>query len=75
MKVSVNTGPQFSSGTPKEVFSAKDYYIVTGHFYALEPGTNNFIMLKEKDSKYSQNSLNIIPNWNEEVKNKLANAK
>jgi hypothetical protein len=31
-------------------------------------------MLKEKDSKYSQNSLNIIPNWNEEVKNKLANA-
>ena len=74
MKVSVNTGPQFSADAPKEVFSAKDYYIETGHFYALEPGTNNFIMLKEKDSKYSQNSLNIIPNWNEEVKNKLANA-
>jgi serine/threonine protein kinase len=74
MKISVNTGTQFSAGTPKEVFSAKDYFIETGHFYALEPGTNNFIMLKEKDSKYSQNSLNIIPNWNEEVKNKLANA-
>jgi serine/threonine protein kinase len=74
MKVNVNTGSQFSAGTPTEVFSAKDFFIVTGHFYALVPGTKNFIMIKEKESKYSQNSLNIIPNWDKELISKMTSA-
>jgi eukaryotic-like serine/threonine-protein kinase len=74
MKVDVNTGPQFSAGVPTEVFSAKDFYIETGHYYSQIPGTKNFIFIREKETNISQNSLNIIPNWNVELKNKLANA-
>ncbi len=74
MMASVNINSQFTAGTPSEVFSAGDFYIETGHYYDEIPGTNNFIMIKEKESKVSQNSLNIIPNWNYELKNKLANA-
>ncbi len=73
MKVQVDINSQFSVGKPEEVFTG-NFWTDSGHYYALLPGSKNFIMIKQKELGYSQNSLNVILNWNVGLKNKVANA-
>jgi serine/threonine protein kinase len=73
MQVSVNFSSGFSAGSPKEVFSIPFWDNTIRPFEEI-PGTQNFMLLKAKDSGNSRNSLNVILKWNEELKNKLANA-
>jgi serine/threonine protein kinase len=73
MQVPVNFSSGFSAGSPKEVFSIPIWDNTIRPFEEI-PGTQNFMILKAEDSGNSRNSLNVILNWNEELKNKLANA-
>ena len=73
MQVPVNFGSGFSAGSPKEVFSVPIWDNTIRPFEEI-PGTQNFMSLKAADSGNSRNSLNVILNWDEELKNKLANA-
>jgi serine/threonine protein kinase len=73
MEVPVDFSSGFAAGSSREVFSNNSW---ANTIRAIEeiPGTQNFMMLKVENSDHSSNSLNVILNWNEELKAKLANA-
>ncbi len=73
MQVPVNFSSGFTAGNPKEVLS-NNSWVNTIRVIEEIPGSQNFMMLKEEDFGNSRNSLNVILNWDQELKRKLANA-
>ncbi len=73
MEVPVSFSSGFAAGTPREVFT-NDFGNNTIRPFQLVPGTREFMMLKTGDSSNSRNSLNVILDWNQEMKHKVASA-
>ena len=73
MRVPVNFSSGFTAGSPTEVFS-NNSWVNTIRTIEDIPGTQNFMMLKPDSTNNSANSLNVILNWDQELKRKLANA-
>ena len=73
MEVPVKYTPDFSAGIAHQVLTI-DFGIGTIRYGQEIPGTNNFIMLAPEQSDKSSNSLHVILNWDQELKNQLVNA-
>jgi len=73
MEVPVNINNGFSAGTPRKMFSGNFWFNAIRVAQEI-PGTNEFMMIKPDSTKNTTNSFNVIFNWNQELRSKLANA-
>ena len=73
MAVAVETGPTFKAEKPEALF--RDIYISPASYeyeidtWDISPDGNRFLMMKESGSEFQ--SINIVVNWFEELKQKV----
>ena len=62
--------PTFSAGTPKVLFSAREYITGPSHRqYDISPDDRRFLMLRTRDTGARDNII-VVENWFEELKAK-----
>ncbi|MBN1905211.1 MAG: serine/threonine-protein kinase [Deltaproteobacteria bacterium] len=77
MAVPVETKPAFSLGTPKKLFKNiyTGIYIGGATPWDIHPDGKRFLMIKPQgtDSSASKNTINVVVNWFEELKQRVPN--
>ncbi|MBN2031327.1 serine/threonine-protein kinase [bacterium] len=74
MVVSVETEPSLRLGLPELLFEEPYYSTQANSQYDIHPDGNRFLMLKTEESESSTNQINIVLNWFEVLKEKMAGA-
>ncbi len=69
MAVAVTTRPSFTAGTPKALFD-----IAGGVGYDVAPDGRRFLFIKESEDQTAANQLNVVLNWFDEVRRRVASA-
>jgi serine/threonine-protein kinase len=72
--VSYTTEPEFKPSSPKLLFKG-DYLNIAGMEFDVSPDGQKFLLLKSVDEDFDPSKLNVITNWFEELKEKMAAAK
>lgn len=74
VSVSLQTKPSLIPGNPKILFNALNAQLpnTPTNPYDLSPDDKYFIMLMKSEQKKSDNNLNVVINWEKELKEKLA---
>jgi eukaryotic-like serine/threonine-protein kinase len=67
MVVEVETDPSFRPGAPRLLFEGLNQYDVRTRGYDVHPGGDRFLMVQEGEG-FAQNQINIILNFDEELK-------
>jgi serine/threonine protein kinase/Tol biopolymer transport system component len=67
--VAVSLTPTFSSGEPKVLFPANDYFSSTFHQqYTVSRDDRRFLMIRPITSRITENRIMVVDNWFEELK-------
>ena len=66
MRVAVQTEPLFIASQPRPLFQFR--YAQAGHDYAVMPDNQHFICIKESEQETTATQVNVILNWNAELK-------
>jgi serine/threonine-protein kinase len=71
MVVAVNTGPTFSAGRPRLLFTGP-YVRTAGRInYDVSPDGENFVMLDSGEESGAATKVNVLLNWYEELKRRV----
>jgi eukaryotic-like serine/threonine-protein kinase len=68
MSVAIQTEPSLITSKPRPLFQFR--YAQAGHDYAVMPDNQHFICIKESEHETSATQVNVILNWNAELKEK-----
>jgi Tol biopolymer transport system component len=68
MDVAIQTEPSLVASKPRPLFPFR--YAQAGHDYALLPDNQHFICIKESERETGATQINVILNWNAELKEK-----
>ncbi len=74
MVVDVETKPTFRAGRPQALFVGR-YYCYDVNCYDVSPDGKRFLMIKEDPAELGPAHVNVVLNWFEEVKRRVAGAK
>ena len=75
MAVSIETQPSLKPGIPEMLFE-ETYHTIYSQFphYDIHPDGNQFVMIKSIGDESARNQINIVLNWFEVLKEKMAGA-
>jgi hypothetical protein len=60
----------FSAGTPRFLFERTCF--VTGHYYDIMPYGKHFIFIKQGEPAQGASRINVVLNWVDELKHRMA---
>jgi hypothetical protein len=72
----VRTVGKFVREEPRRLFSVRAFYFTQGRNFDITPDGQRFLMLKElprpASARTSPTSINVVLNWTEELKQRVA---
>jgi len=75
LAVDVSTEAGFKAGKPELLFSGKFRKHILGWYYDIHPDGDKFVMVKGGEIDTTQNQINIIQNFTQEIESKLASTR